>query len=210
VKNIYRNAFFQLTEFLENIEKEQGIKYCLVGGILVGLYSEIRSTTDIDFIVDIYSANFSINNFIEILKENNFYPIQDWNNTAMLAEGTQILKYLDKQERVILDNYIVVRNSADVYKKIGPIALERRVRIKLLGIECWATSKEDYILSKLVFGGWQDYADALGCWLRFSETLNLDYLDKICNDLGISKECKLLTSGIDDPDEYFEELRKIK
>ena len=134
MKNIYRNAFFQLTEFLENIEKEQGIKYCLVGGILVGLYSEIRSTTDIDFIVDIYSANFSINNFIEILKENNFYPIQDWNDTAILAEGTQILKYLDKQERVILDNYIVVRNSADVYKKVGPIALERRVIIKLIGI----------------------------------------------------------------------------
>ena len=28
-------------------------------------------------------------------------------------------------------------------------------------------------------------------------------------DLGISKEYKLLTSGIDDPDEYFEELKKI-
>jgi hypothetical protein len=208
VKNIYRNAFFQLTDFLEKIEREKGIKYYLVGGILVSLYSETRTTTDIDFVVDIYSANFSINSFIEILKENNFYPIQSWNDTEILAENTQEFQYLDKQERVKLDNYIVVRNSANKYKKIGPIALERRVRIKLLGIECWATSKEDYILSKLVFGGWQDYADALGCWLRFSEMLNLDYLDKTSNELGILKEYKLLISGIDDPDEYFEELER--
>jgi len=34
----------------------------------------------------------------------------------------------------------------------GLIALKRRLRINFAGIECWVTSKEDYILSKLVLG----------------------------------------------------------
>ena len=54
-------------------------------------------------------------------------------------------------------------HSKNRYKQIGPIALKRRVRIDLSDKECWVTSKEDFILSKLVFGGWQDYSDALGC-----------------------------------------------
>ncbi len=36
----YENALFQIITFLEKIEKEFGIKYYLVGGILVSIYSE--------------------------------------------------------------------------------------------------------------------------------------------------------------------------
>ena len=70
------------------------------------------------------------------------------------------------------------------------------------------TSKEDFILSKLVFGGWQDYSDALGCWLRFQGELDENYLDLLSKDLDIHTEYSLLKSGIDDPDEFFEHLKK--
>lgn len=202
----YKNAFIQLINFLEKLEKNKGIKYYLVGGILTSIYSETRSTTDIDFVVDIFSANLTLANYISLLQQNEFYPFQDWITTIDLARKTKIIQYLDKQERIKLDNYIIDKDNKSKYKKIGPIALSRRTRIEFNDIECWAASKEDFILSKLVFGGWQDYTDALACWIRFNANLDILYLDKISNELGIQKELNLLKSGIDDPDDYFKQV----
>ena len=202
----YKNAFIQLINFLEKLEKDKDIKYYLVGGILTSIYSETRSTTDIDFVVDIFSVNLSLANYISLLQQNEFFPFQDWPTTIALAKNTRIVQYLDKQERIKLDNYIIDKDNKSKYKRIGPIALERRIRIQFADIECWAASKEDFILSKLIFGGWQDYSDALACWIRFSNVLDILYLDKIGKELGIQKELNLLKSGIDDPDDYFKQI----
>ena len=51
-------------------------------------------------------------------------------------------------------------------------------------------------MSKLVYGGWQDYTDALGCWMRFNEAFDLPYMTKISNELGIQKELELLNSDL--------------
>jgi len=202
----YEKAFFQIVNFLEKIEREFGIKYYLVGGILVSIYSETRTTQDIDFVVDIYSVNHNVDTYIEILKRNEFYPIQDWVSTSKLAKDIKLLQFLDKQQVIKFDNYIIDQKSLSKYKKIGPIGLKRRVRINFGGLECWVTSKEDYILSKLVFGGWQDYTDALGCWLRFQDELDKEYLELISKELEIQREYTLLKSGIDDPDDFFKQL----
>ena len=86
--------------------------------------------------------------------------------------------------------------------------LKRRVREKIFGIKCGVTSKEDFILSKLVNGGWQDYTDALGCWLRFQDELDKEYLGLFSEELEVQREYTLLKSGIDDPDEFFNKLYK--
>ncbi len=202
----FEKAFNQIVDFLEKIENKFQINYYLVGGILVSIYSETRTTQDIDFVVDLHSANYNIDSYIEILKQNEFFPLQEWKISAILAKDTRLLQFLDKQESIKLDNYIIDYQSRSKYKRIGPIALKRRIRVNFFGKECWAAAKEDYILSKLVFGGWQDYSDALGCWMRFHERLDFGYLEKTCKELGINKEYQLLISGIDDPDEYFEKL----
>jgi len=203
---IYKNAFIQLINFLEKMEKDKGIKYYLVGGILTSIYSETRFTQDIDFVVDIASVNINLETYILSLQDNEFFPIQDWNTTTILARETNIIQYLDKQERIKLDNYVIDKFNKSKYKRIGPIALKRRTRVEFDDIKCWATSKEDFILSKLVFGGWQDYSDALGCWIRFNELLDILYMDRISKELGIQKEYELLKSGIDDPDDYFKQI----
>lgn len=202
----YEAAFKQLIYFLEEIEQEYGIKYYLVGGILTSLYCELRSTQDIDFVVDIYSVNYNIDSYVSLLKQNDFHPYQDWESATKLARETNLLQYLDKQEKIKFDNYILDRQSTNKYKRIGLNALKKRVRILFSEIECWVISKEDFIMSKLIYGGWQDYTDALGCWMRFSEILDVPYMIKISNELGIQKELELLRSGIDDPDDYFNKI----
>ena len=120
-----------------------------------------------------------------------------------------MIQFLDKNDTVRYDNHILVKIENNRYKKMGPIGLKKRVRESIFGIECWVTSKEDFILSKLVFGGWQDYTDALGCWLRFQDELDWDYLELISEELEIRREYTLLKSGIDDPDDFFNKLKGI-
>ncbi len=204
----YENAFFQIINFLEKIEKEYGIKYYLVGGILVSIYSETRTTQDIDFVVDIYPVNHNVDTYIGLLKKNEFFPFQDWISATELAKDIHLLQFLDKQQIIKFDNYIINRKSISKYNLLGPIGLKRRARINFAGIDCWITSREDYIMSKLVFGGWQDYSDALGCWLRFQNELDKDYLELVSKQLDINQEYILLKSGIDDPDDFFDKVKK--
>ena len=208
MNEIYKRAFSQLIDFLEHLEKDQNIKYYLVGGVLVNIYTVFRTTQDIDFVVDIESQGLTVEEYVSYLEEGNFNPLQDWETAIELAKENKMLQYFDKSNYVKFDNYLIDRVSSSKYKKIGPIGLKRRVRKELYGKECWVLTKEDFILSKLVFGGWQDYADALGCWLRFKEALDLNYLRKMSKKLHITNEFELLISGINDPDEYFEKLRE--
>ena len=123
-----------------------------------------------------------------------------------MARETNLIQYFDEQNLVKFDNYLIDKYDSSVYKKIGPTALNRRLKEKLFNIECWVASKEDFIIGKLVYGGWQDYSDALGCWMRYQKKMDLEYLEKTSKMLGIYREYELLKSGIDDPDEYFEKL----
>jgi len=202
----YKEALKQIIDFLENLEENQGIKYFLVGGILVNLCSDFRTTRDIDLAIDFSNANIKSNEYIDLLQDNNFFPYQDWQSTKILAQETNLIQFLDKSESVRYDNHIILKFSMNKYKKIGALSLNNRVRDKIFGIECWVVSKEDFLLSKLVYGGWQDYTDALGCWLRFKNELNISYLKQGSKKLTIEREFNLLISGIDDPDEYFEKL----
>lgn len=206
MESSYKNALKQMISFLEKLEEKKYLKYYLVGGILANLYSDFRITLDIDVVIDLNLNNINLSEYINLMKKNDFNPIQDWNSTLILAKESKIIQILDKNEIIKFDLHIIDKYSIDKYKRVGIIALKNRLRKKLFGIECWIQSKEDFIISKLVFGGWQDYADALGCWLRFREELDIQYLEEISNKLNIKKEWNLLQSGIDDPDDFFEAL----
>jgi len=209
MESTYRQAFLQIINFLEDLEENKDFAYYLVGGILVNIYSDFRITRDIDIVIDLKSTNMTLADYISLLEKNKFHPLQDWRTTLILARETNIIQFLDKSDTVRYDNHIVVKFSNNRYKKMGPIGLKKRVREKIFGIECWVTSKEDFILSKLVFGGWQDYTDALGCWLRFQDELDKDYLGLNSKELEIQREYALLKSGIDDPDDFFEQLKDL-
>ena len=147
----YKIALKQIIDLLDQLEREKGIKYYLVGGILVNIYSDFRITRDIDLVIDFQVSNFRIEDYIILLKQNNFFPFQDWNSTTYLARETKIIQFLDRTETVKYDNHIIDKFNKSKYKKLGPIALKRRVKETLFGVECWVTSKEDFILSKFDF-----------------------------------------------------------
>ena len=107
-------ALSQIVNFLEKIEKDLGVRYYLVGGILVNIYTVFRATQDIDFVVDIQSKNISIEYYISLLKQNNFFPFQDWTTATLLAKETNIIQYFDKREIVKFDNYLIDKFDATI------------------------------------------------------------------------------------------------
>ncbi len=153
MENYYKNALKQIIEFLNVLEETQDVKYYLVGGILVNIYADYRDTRDIDLAIDFHSSKININDYINLLQENGFNPFQDWISTKLLADETKIIQFMDKSDTVRYDNHIIERFGRNKFKKMGPLGLQRRVREKKFGIECWVASKEDFILSKLLYGG---------------------------------------------------------
>jgi len=59
------------------------------------------------------------------------------------------------------------------------------VRVRYKTTEFWAQSKEDFIIAKLVYGGYLDYKDAFACWTRFEEDLDVEYLSETAYELGV-------------------------
>ncbi len=62
-------------------------------------------------------------------------------------------------------------------------------------------SAEDTIAHKLLFGGYQDIRDAESIFLRQSE-LDMTYLEKLCDELGILTEFEKFKEKIKDSSEY--------
>nr|MDO8086016.1 hypothetical protein [Candidatus Sigynarchaeum springense] len=85
--------------------------------------------------------------------------------------------------------------SENIYKRIGILALPHRVRKKFLGIECWVQSKEDFIIAKLVYAGIQDYKDALSCWLKYKDEIDIAYLTETAENLRVLEYLKALQRG---------------
>lgn len=67
------------------------------------------------------------------------------------------------------------------------MAFSHRKREKIFNLECWVQSKEDFILSKLVYGGYQDYKDALACWIRFETDIDENYITEQAKNLDIHR-----------------------
>jgi len=210
--NTLEQAYVQIIDFLEDLEESKSVKYCFVGGILVSLYSDFRITRDIDVIISFQSSNFTLTDYILLLEKYNFHPLKwmDWGMTLSMAKETNKLRFLDKSNTTRYDNHLLTKFSNNNYEKLGSIGLKKRVRERIFNIESWVSSKEYFILSNLIFGGDQNYADALGCLLRFKDELDEDYLELVSNQLDIKHEYLFLKSGMDNPDDFFNRLKGKK
>ncbi|MHA1338191.1 MAG: hypothetical protein ACTSPW_21050, partial [Promethearchaeota archaeon] len=87
------------------------LKYYLVGGILANLYSDFRITLDIDVVIDLNLNNINLSEYINLMKKNDFNPIQDWNSTLILAKESKIIQILDKNETIKFDLHIIDKYS---------------------------------------------------------------------------------------------------
>lgn len=116
-----------------------GIAYMLTGSMAMNYYATPRMTRDIDLVVALSAADGTR---IRGLFEPDYY-VPDNIEQAILSVGIFNLVHI---ESVIKVDIIVRKNEE--YRRAE---FERRLAVELEGARIWLVSKEDLILSKLLW-----------------------------------------------------------
>ena len=130
-------------DILEDVAKrltDAGFSYMLTGLMAMNYYAEPRMTRDIDLVIalKVEDATRLIDTF------SDTYYISDVAVTDAIQDLSMFnLIHLDSVVKVD----IIVR-KADEYRHNE---FERRIQIEFAGIKLWIVSKEDLILSKIIW-----------------------------------------------------------
>ncbi len=118
----------------------RGIAYMLTGSLALSYYAEPRMTRDIDLVVELDAAQAKqvVSDF-----SPDYYVSEEDAVRAVRERGMFNLLHLGRL--VKLD--FVVRKD-DAYRRAE---FARRQRVRMPGFEAWIVSREDLILSKLVW-----------------------------------------------------------
>ena len=128
-----------LKDVCERLERI-GVAYMLTGSMAMNYYAQPRMTRDIDFVIEVEPAHSAK---LVAAFESDYYVPREPLEQAISTRGMFNLLHLDSVIKVDL----VVRKD-DPYRRLE---FERRTLVALPGFKAWIASKEDLILSKLVW-----------------------------------------------------------
>lgn len=169
-------------EFLEQITSllsECGIPFMVSGSLGSTHYGEPRSTNDIDFVIDPLESQ--LNSFVAKVSGDHY---------VSPSAATEAL-----QHRSMFNVIDTVSGwKADlIIRKDRPFSVtefERRTSTTLLGVTVDLASPEDIILSKLEWasrsGSERQFRDAQSVFVTMSKQLDLQYLRKWADELGLT------------------------
>jgi len=179
-------------EFLQEIVgrlQQNGLPYMVTGSLASGAYGEPRNTYDTDIVVD--ASWPALAEFVRAFDEADFYVSQDAARDAWRHRRMFNIIHFRSGNR--LD--VICRKDSEYAR----VAFERRRPEAVIGTEAVLCSPEDIILAKLDWGrkGESDrqYRDALGVAKEQRTRLDIAYLTKWADELGVSK---LLAQLIED------------
>lgn len=152
----------------------EDIDYVIVGGLAVIFHGVPRTTMDVDIILQIEGER--IVRFVDFLKENDFFANLEDMNAAFKEKSHCTVQ--DKKSMIRLD-------IKGVYNDMDRQTFERRIAFEHRSTKIYLASPEDTIANKLVFGSEQDIKDAEGIYARQLESLDMEYLEEICRDMGV-------------------------
>src|SRR5882672_172163 len=140
----------------------RGLAFMLTGSFALAYYATPRMTRDIDIVVALTSADTA--GLVAVFAPD-FYIDADAVRDALAIEGLFNMMHLESGIKVDL----IVRR-ADEYRRVE---FERRTRVTFASIQTWIVSREDLMLSKLVWAR----AGASELQLRDVRALKTDTLD---------------------------------
>ena len=120
--------------------ESSGISFMLTGSFALGYYGKPRMTRDLDFVVALMEQH--VDGLVKAFSPD-FYIDEGAARSAIKSQRMFNLMHLDSAIKVDL---IVRKNSEYRHAEF-----ERRKLVEFAGISTWITSREDLILSKLVW-----------------------------------------------------------
>ncbi|OGW39589.1 MAG: hypothetical protein A2Y97_12000 [Nitrospirae bacterium RBG_13_39_12] len=169
--NLLIESLKELCSFLE----DQGIEYMLIGGLAVGIWGEPRATVDIDFLVAIGLDDFDTLKH-KLIKSSRFVFIHD--KPMVFGKITFLRTTLRSNTDISVDFLF----ADDEFKNR---ALQRKQTVKIKEFLINISSPEDLILLKLLSGREQDMLDAEKIIKIQKENIDMEYMKKWLQRLGI-------------------------
>jgi hypothetical protein len=117
-----------------------GLDYMLTGSIALNYYAEPRMTRDIDIVVALEPKDADL---VVALFENDYYVPR---NAVMRALANRTLFNIIHTESIFKVDCIIRKNTE--YRRLE---FQRRQRVDVDGVSIWIVSKEDLIISKLLW-----------------------------------------------------------
>lgn len=153
------------------------ISFMLTGSYALAYYTTPRMTRDLDLVVALGEDDVGR---IVAMFSPDFYVDADAVRSAIRSQRLFNLMHLESGIKVDF----IVRKTAE-YRQVE---FSRRLPVELNGVQTWITSREDLILSKLVWA--RDSGSELQ--LRdvralLDRSLDRQYLDQWATKLGIAK-----------------------
>ena len=177
-----KNIFIETLEWICRKLKSANVPYMITGGAAVGFWGHIRTTMDIDILIQIRSEQ--IDSLLSSIEGEAYIDIEKAKKAILDKSMFNIIlnKTCFKIDLIPLkeDNYEI--------KKFN-----NRVKINFQNKEIYVITPEDLIISKLLWsksvgGSEQQMKDCESIYRLNSENLDLDYLKRWVKMLGIEKE----------------------
>jgi len=195
----------RITELVARVFEQLGIHYYIAGSIASSLHGIPRATYDVDIVADMKLEH--VGPFVKSLK-SDFYIDSEMIEDAIINSSMFNIVYLETMFKI--DIFV---SKEDEFSNT---AMTRSQRYKLLdesSDEISVASAEDVILHKLYWFRIGDkvaerqWADTIGVLQVMNKDLDLDYLHKGANMLGVKdlleqalNEAKLIQNTIVDDD----------
>jgi len=120
--------------------EHSGIAYMLTGSLALSYYAQPRMTRDIDVVIELSGRDAAS---VTGLFQPDFYVSEADVERAIAEQGMFNVLHLEK---VVKLDFIVRKDTS--YRRQE---FERRKRVQMPGFEAWIVSREDLILSKLLW-----------------------------------------------------------
>lgn len=180
---------------LERIFKAVKIKNVIVGGIAVIHYGHVRTTQDIDLIIEDDSSKFS--QFIGLLRAYDFDVMDDQINMA----------FKEHTHASVFDNKSYMRLDITIAHKIQEKdVLDKAIKKNILGCELYIAPLEYVLIGKILFIGriddipdselleYQDVFDFLTLYHSNKGKIDLDLLKRKVKEIGLESTLNRLKS----------------
>ncbi len=162
MNNVFAKALKKIVDILNREE----IDYMLVGGFAVSYHNRARTTNDIDIVLQIYPSHVK-----QILKYFPEWKIFEESFMDNVDKG--ILFNITDFETGIRYDFISYRDS-----DYGWAAFKRREEIEFFDVKCYVCTKEDLIISKMMWHNITPSDKQLEDlkFLLLDQDLNLEYI----------------------------------
>lgn len=169
---LFAKALRKITSILDSEE----IDYMIVGGFAVSFHNRARVTNDIDLILQIYPRHIE-----QIIK--HFPEWEGFEQSFKQSVKQGMLFNITDFETGIRYDFMTYQDSDYNWR-----AFERRKKVEFFGVPCYISSKEDLIISKLM---WYNITPSEKQMedLRFlllDENLNFNYIQSWISTLKIN------------------------